>query len=115
MSLNGAAPLPAKVNLTKAAVKRSKSDWTWEDEMLMYDISNRDTLKKRRLDKKDELKEEKKRLEKEKKLEMMVLREERKIFVGNLSAETVEKDLQKHFTQFGQVLNVQASNIFFSN
>ena len=37
------------------------------------------------------------------------MREERKIFIGGLSADTVEKDLKKYFTQFGQVIEAQVS------
>jgi hypothetical protein len=56
-STNGAAPLPPNVNLTKAKVLKKKHDWSWEDEMLMYDVSHRDFVKKRRLDNKEELKQ----------------------------------------------------------
>ena len=54
---NGAAPLPPNVNLTKAKVLKKKHDWSWEDEMLMYDVSHRDFIKKRRLDNKEEIKQ----------------------------------------------------------
>ena len=56
-STNGAAPLPPNLNLTKAKVLKKKHDWSWEDEMLMYDVSHRDFVKKRRLDNKEELKQ----------------------------------------------------------
>ena len=48
-SRDGAAPLPANINLTKAKIVKKKHDWSWEDEMLMYDVSHRDSAKKRRL------------------------------------------------------------------
>ena len=106
-SSSGAAPLPPNVNLTKAKVLKKKHDWTWEDEMLMYDVSQRDFAKKRRLDNKDELKVELKKLKKEKEMELLTMREERKLFLGGLSPDTVEKDIRKHFTQYGQVVDAQ--------
>ena len=48
-----------------------------------------------------------KKLKKEKEIEMLSMREERKLFIGGLSPDTVEKDLKKHFTQFGQVIECQ--------
>ena len=41
--------LPPGVNMTKAKVKKKKHDWTWEDEVLMYDVSQRDAAKKKKL------------------------------------------------------------------
>ena len=70
-STSGAAPLPPNINLTKAKAIKKKNDWSWEDEMLMYDVSHRDAAKKRRLGNKDEHKEEMKKLKKEKELEML--------------------------------------------
>jgi hypothetical protein len=106
-SSNGAAPLPSNINLTKAKIVKKKHDWSWEDEMLMYDVTQRDSAKKRRLGNKEEIKEELKKIKKEKELEMLYLREERKLFLGGLSPDTVEKDLKKHFTQFGQLVETQ--------
>ena len=106
-SSNGAAPLPSNINLTKAKVLKKKNDWSWEDEMLMYDISQRDFAKKRRLDNKDELKMALKKLKKQREMELLTMREERKLFLGGLSPDTVEKDIRKHFTQFGQVVDAQ--------
>lgn len=75
--------------------------------MLMYDVSHRDFVKKRRLDNKEEIKQEMKKIKKEKEMEVLTMREARKLFLGGLSPETVEKDLRKHFTQFGQVVDAQ--------
>ena len=75
--------------------------------MLMYDVSHRDQAKKRRLGNKEELKHELKKIKKEKEMELLYMREERKLFLGGLSPETVEKDLRKHFTQFGQLVEAQ--------
>ena len=111
-STSGAAPLPPNINLTKAKVLKKKHDWSWEDEMLMYDISHRDFVKKRRLDNKEELKEEMKKIKKEKEMEILSLREERKLFLGGLSPDTVEKDVRKHFTQFGQVIEAQVKHFY---
>ena len=47
------------------------------------------------------------RLKSEAKMKAKFLIEERKLFLGGLSLETVEKDLRKHFTQFGQLVDVQ--------
>ena len=105
-SASSGAYIPEGVNLTKAKVKRKKnSDWSWEDEMLMYDVTNKDTLKKRRLVEKEQMTEEMKRIKREKEMEALYQREERKLFLGGLSLDTVEKDLRKHFIQFGQNLN----------
>jgi len=49
--------------------------------------------------------EEMKKLKKEKEMEQLYNREERKIFLGGLSSDTVEKDLKIHFTQFGQIID----------
>jgi hypothetical protein len=82
----GAGPgayIPDGVNLTKAKVKKHKnSDWSWEDEMLMYDVSHRDTLKKRRRVEKEEMTEEMKKIKKDKQMETLYQREERKLFLG---------------------------------
>merc|ERR1712223_590341 len=95
-SSSGGAYIPEGVNLTKAKVKRKKnSDWSWEDEMLMYDVTNKDTLKKRRLVEKEQMTEEMKRIKREKEMEALYQREERKLFLGGLSLDTVEKDLRK--------------------
>ena len=115
------AYVPDHVNMTKAKVKRkNNSDWSWEDEMLMYDVCHRDTIKKKRVNEREERKELKKaglvdleaeaesrRLRKEKELEILHQREERKLFLGGLAQETIERDLRKHFTQFGQIVDVQ--------
>ena len=85
----------------------SSSDWSWEDESLMYDVSQRDAHKKRRRCEKEETTTEMRALKKEKDLEKLYMREERKLFLGGLSPDTVEKDLRKHFTQFGQLVDVQ--------
>lgn len=94
--------------MTKAKVKKRKnSDWSWEDEMLMYDVSHREAGKKKKRLEKEEMTEEMKRLQKEKEMETLYMREERKLFLGGLSPDTVEKDLRKHFIQFGQIVDVQ--------
>lgn len=99
--------IPSHVNTTKSKVKKMKSDWSWEDEMLMYDVSHRESASKRLKREKDEMTEEMKRIKKEKEMEVLYAREERKLFLGGLDPTTVEKDLRKHFTQFGQLLDVQ--------
>ncbi len=98
----------------KSAVKRKANDWTWEDEMLMYDISQRDTKKKRRKLQKEEERskdhgndDEAANIKKQKEAEVMHMREERKLFLGGLSPDTVEKDLRKHFSKYGQMVDVQ--------
>jgi len=115
------AYIPDSVNIAKAKVKKKKNnDWSWEDEMDMYDTSHRDQAKKKRIDRKEEHKElvqegiidpemeaELRRLRKEKDDLSLDQREERKIFLGGLSADTVEKDLRKHFEQFGQLADVK--------
>merc|ERR1719158_528748 len=51
--------------------------------------------------------EEMKALQKQKQMDELYMREERKLFLGGLAPETVEKDLRKHFIQFGQIVDVQ--------
>lgn len=79
--------------------------------MLMYDVQQRDAhRKKRKRDQSEQdpkLKEEMKRMKKEKEMELLYQKEERKLFLGGLSLDTVEKDLRKHFSQFGQIVDVQ--------
>ena len=101
------AYIPDGVNMNKAKVKRKNSDWSWEDEMLMYDVTKNDARKKQRLVEKESMTDEMKRLKKQKEMDALYQREERKLFLGGLSLETVEKDLRKHFTQFGQLVDVQ--------
>ncbi len=91
----------------KSSGAKRKSDWTWEDEMLMYDISQRDANKKRRVKEKEGVTEEMKRIRQEEEVKKLYMREERKLFLGGLSSDTVEKDLRKHFSQFGQLVDVQ--------
>ncbi len=75
--------------------------------MLMYDVTNREANKKKRRLEKEEMTDEAKKIKKEKDMETLYMREERKLFLGGLSLETVEKDLRKHFIQFGQIVDVQ--------
>merc|ERR1712045_348879 len=80
---------------------------SWEEEMLMYDITQKGDLKKKRLVEKESMTEEMKALQKQKQMDELYMREERKLFLGGLAPETVEKDLRKHFIQFGQIVDVQ--------
>ncbi|CAB4065577.1 unnamed protein product [Lepeophtheirus salmonis] len=101
--------IPSHVNTKKARVRKSESsDWNWEDEMLMYDVSNRSSeVKKLRREKEEkslktkEEEDEVKRIAKEKETELLYMREERKLFLGGLAPETIEKDLRKHFHNLG--------------
>ena len=69
-SSSGGAYIPEGVNLTKAKVKRKKnSDWSWEEEMLMYDITQKGDLKKKRLVEKESMTEEMKALQKQKQMD----------------------------------------------
>eukprot|EP00096_Caligus_rogercresseyi_P013511 TRINITY_DN6146_c0_g1_i3.p1 TRINITY_DN6146_c0_g1~~TRINITY_DN6146_c0_g1_i3.p1 ORF type:complete len:335 (-),score=133.00 TRINITY_DN6146_c0_g1_i3:507-1511(-) len=107
--------IPSHVNTKRSAIRKSEnSDWNWEDEMLMYDVCNRGSQVKRLRREKEEKslrsqaeEDEAKRMEKEKEAELLYMREERKLFLGGLSPETIEKDLRKHFSQFGQLVDVQ--------
>ena len=96
---------------SQPSASTSSTSWTWEDEMLMYDISQRDASAKRRRREKEEESEvsdkERSELKNKKEEEDRISREERKLFLGGLSRDTVEKDLRKHFTQFGQLIDVQ--------
>jgi len=101
------AYIPDDVNMSKAKVKRKNNDWSWEDEMLMYEVSKKESFKKQKLNEKEEMTQEMKDLKKKKEMDMLYQREERKLFLGGLSPDTVEKDLRKHFTQFGELVDVQ--------
>ena len=50
-----------------------------------------------------------KKMKKEKEMELLTMREERKLFLGGLSPDTLEKDLRKHFTKFGQIVDAQVT------
>jgi len=91
--------------LGKAKVKRQATNWSWEDEELMYEMNQRDTKRtKRRLEKSKET-EEMKKQKKDDKLLATYMQEERKLFLGGLAEETTEKDLKKTFTQFGTIMD----------
>lgn len=99
---------PSKVDLKKLTkMKRPKGDWSWEDEMLMYDVNQRDTFKKKKRKEKEEKTDEEKQMEKEEKMRQLYQREERKLYLGGLSRDTVEKDLRKHFIKYGMMVDVQ--------
>ena len=49
------AYIPDGVNMSKARVKRRNNDWSWDDEMLMYDVTKNETMKKKRLTEKEVL------------------------------------------------------------
>ena len=42
------AYVPDDVNMNKAKVKRKNNDWSWEDEMLMYEVTKKASFKKAR-------------------------------------------------------------------
>merc|ERR1719471_1076703 len=70
----------------------------------MYDVDQRDAERKKARREKDEMSQEMKEL---KETEQLYQKEERKLFLGGLSQDTVEKDLRKHFIQFGEIIDVQ--------
>ena len=49
------AYIPDGVNMSRARVKRRNNDWSWDDEMLMYDVTKNETMKKKRLTEKEVL------------------------------------------------------------
>ncbi|XP_023345472.1 heterogeneous nuclear ribonucleoprotein D0 [Eurytemora carolleeae] len=91
--------------LGKAKVKKQATNWSWDDEELMYEMNQRDTKRtKRRLEKSKET-EESKKMKKDEKLLNTYMREERKLFLGGISEDTTEKDLKKVFSQFGTIID----------
>ena len=81
--------------LGKARVKKSATNWSWEDEEMMYESNTRDSKRtKRRLEHSLETAEQRKS-KKSEKLMNIYMREERKLFLGGLAEETTEKDLQR--------------------
>jgi hypothetical protein len=57
--------------------------------MLMYDVNQRDASRKKVRREKEEMTQEMKDLKKQKELELLYQREERKLFLGGLSKDTV--------------------------
>jgi len=91
--------------LGKAKVKKRATNWSWEDEELMYEMNQRDLKRqKRRLEKSKETVEDKKN-KKDDRLRETYQREERKLFLGGLAEETTEKDLKKTFSEFGTIID----------
>ena len=91
--------------LGKARVKKSKTNWSWEDEEMMYETNSREGKRqKRRLLISQETWEQK-RAKKDEKLNQMYMREERKLFLGGLAEETTEKVLREVFEEFGQIVD----------
>ena len=93
-------------SLGKARVKASK-EWSWEDEEMLYELERRNLKRqKRKLELSKVTPEEKdeKRLERKRAKYMM---EERKLFLGGLSADTTEKDLMATFEQFGTIVDLK--------
>jgi len=58
------AYIPDDVNMSRAKVKRKNNDWSWEDEMLMYEVSKKESFKKQKLQEKEEMTDEMKALKK---------------------------------------------------
>jgi len=103
-----APALPAVPAMPKAKKRpRPTGEWTWDDEMLMYDVTSKEAQKRKRIMEKESMTEEAKRLKKEQRTASLYAKEERKLFLGGLSLDTVEKDLRRHFEQFGQLIDVQ--------
>lgn len=91
--------------LGKAKVKKKATNWSWEDEEMMYEMTQRDTKRqKRKLEQSKETVETKK-IKKDEKLMNTYMREERKLFLGGLTEETTEKDLKGTFNQFGTIID----------
>jgi len=91
--------------LGKSKVKKKATNWSWEDEEMMYEVSQRDTKRqKRKLEQSKETVETKK-IKKDEKLMSMYMREERKLFLGGLTEDTTEKDLKTIFKEFGTIID----------
>ena len=91
--------------LGKARVKRSATNWSWEDEEMMYESNTRDSKRqKRRLEHSLETAEMRKN-KKSEKLMNIYMREERKLFLGGLAEETTEKDLRATFDEYGTIVD----------
>ena len=91
--------------LGKARVKKSATNWSWEDEEMMYESNTRDSKRtKRRLEHSLETAEQRKS-KKSEKLMNIYMREERKLFLGGLAEETTEKDLRATFDEFGTIVD----------
>ena len=91
--------------LGKARVKKSATNWSWEDEEMMYESNTRDSKRqKRRLEHSLETSEQKK-AKKDEKLMNLYMREERKMFLGGLAEVTTEKDLRTVFNEFGTIVD----------
>eukprot|EP00088_Acartia_fossae_P035031 TRINITY_DN3603_c0_g1_i1.p1 TRINITY_DN3603_c0_g1~~TRINITY_DN3603_c0_g1_i1.p1 ORF type:complete len:489 (-),score=158.45 TRINITY_DN3603_c0_g1_i1:291-1757(-) len=91
--------------LGKARVKRQATNWSWDDEELMYEMNQRESKRQKRKLEKSKETEEMKKDKKDEKLLNTYMREERKLFLGGLAEETTEKDLKKTFSQFGTLMD----------
>ena len=91
--------------LGKARVKKAATNWSWEEEEMMYEMNTRSSKRqKRRLEASLETSEQKK-AKKDEKLMNMYMREERKLFLGGLAEVTTEKDLRATFDEFGTIVD----------
>ena len=64
-SSSAAAAVASKFKRKAGSSSASNPEWSWEDEMLMYDVSQRDAHKKRRRLEKDETTDEMRAIKKE--------------------------------------------------
>ena len=91
--------------LGMARVKKAATNWSWEEEEMMYEMNTRSSKRqKRRLEASLETSEQKK-AKKDEKLMNMYMREERKLFLGGLAEVTTEKDLRATFNEFGTIVD----------
>ena len=91
--------------LGKARVKKSATNWSWEDEEMMYESNSREGKRQKRRLLISQETQEQKRAKKDEKLNQMYMREERKLFLGGLAEETTEKVLREVFEEFGQIVD----------
>ena len=68
--------------------------------MLMYDVDQRDAERKKARREKDEMSQEMKELKKLKETEQLYQREERKLFLGGLSMDTVRRKSRTNLKLF---------------
>ena len=93
--------------LGKAKVKKKATNWSWEDEEMMYEIDRRNLKRqKRKLDASKVTVEQKiEKVQERKRAKYMY--EERKVFLGGLSEETTEKDVKAAFEVFGTIVDLK--------
>jgi len=94
-------------SLGKARVKHKASDWSWEEEEMMYEMDRRNLRRQKRKMEESRITTEEKKERREERARKKYMVEERKLFLGGLSEDTTEKDLKTVFEPFGTLVDLK--------